>query len=94
MAVCNVDTLLTSSCTNEFLCLTPQQARAVILQLLCNLSVNGGGGGGGSGQVMTYAGAAPPTEDPPDTAAPAIAYSEDGLGGPVFYWNVDSQVWM
>lgn len=92
MATCNVDTLLTSSCTNEFLCLTPQQARAVILQLLCNISVNGGGGGGGgSGTVMIYTGASP-SADPDDPDSPAIAYSESG--NPTFYWNVTTQAWM
>lgn len=88
MATCNIGELITDACASGFKCLSEEQYRALILQLLCNISE---GGGGGTQQVFLYTGAAPVT-NPDDPALPAISYKEDG-SGPTFYWNVSAQAW-
>jgi hypothetical protein len=47
VATCNVSTLVSQACSNDFLAAAQDEKlfRAIKLQLLCNLSVNGGGGG-------------------------------------------------
>jgi len=53
---CDLDTILAQACTNKFLQLAntdPKLSRAVILQLLCDISAGGGGGGGFSIQSQT-----------------------------------------
>ena len=46
MAECSVDTLISEGKCFSGACLTPDQQRTAMLQLLCLISENGGGGGG------------------------------------------------
>ena len=58
---CNIKTILSSACSNGFLQAAntdPKLAKALMLQLLCNISAGGGTGGGGT------AGAGNPTGTP------------------------------
>ena len=49
MASCNINTLLTDANTNRFATADESLQRALILQLLCNMSVNGAGSLSGAG---------------------------------------------
>lgn len=41
MATCDIQTLISSACASGFKCLSEEQYRATVLQLLCNISVGG-----------------------------------------------------
>lgn len=88
---CTPQALVDAATSAGFNRMSPNQAEAVEVLLLCTLA-NTGGGGGGALEVFTYSGAEP-TDPPSSPLAAAIAYSEDN-SGPVFYWNVDTQAWM
>lgn len=91
MATCSTSTLIAQACDNGFFQAAqanPALVQALIIQLLCNISASSGG----STQVFLYTGAAPPVTAPTDPTKPAISYSQDG-SGPIFVWNVASQVW-
>jgi hypothetical protein len=47
MATCSQSELLAQACTNGFICAAENSPvfKALVLQLLCNISANGGGGG-------------------------------------------------
>ena len=51
MATCDLSTLQTDGCTNQFLQAAQDEVmfRALLLQLACNISEGGGGGGGSAG---------------------------------------------
>lgn len=88
---CSPEALVEAALSAGFNRMSPQQAGAVELLLLCTLA-NTGGGGGGSVEIYTYSGASP--TDPPDNPlAAAISYSEDGTSA-TFYWNINTQAWV
>jgi len=80
---CDLKTLLNSACANDFVQLAasdPKLARAVILQLLCNISA----GGGGTGGVNNFAGSGPPTTQVPANGAGTYW---DYTNGIQYQWN-------
>lgn len=96
---CDLKTLLAEACANDFVQLAttdPKLTRAVILQLLCNISA--GGGPGGTQQVYSSA------DTDPNLAAivptnqtignqwyqdPAV-----GTGTNVWYWSTSTKTWV
>jgi hypothetical protein len=92
---CDLKTVLAQACANNFVQLAasdPKMAKAVLLQLLCNIS--SGSVGGGGNPPVTYT-ADPNAEGvkPADVTKPAVAYSLDGSGS--FYgWSVAQQKWV
>lgn len=56
---CDLDTVIKDACTNKFLQLAntdPKAARAVMLQLLCNITSGGVGSGVPSGVILMWSG--------------------------------------
>ena len=80
MATCNVGTLIDQACLSGFKCLDAAQFRALLLQLLCNLS----SGGGSSGVAQYFSGDGAPTTQIP--AFNAGAYY-DYTNKVTYNWN-------
>jgi hypothetical protein len=86
MATCSVTTLQTEACASGFACLDEKIYRAVLLQLLCNIS----DGGGSAGLAQSFAGSGPPTTQVP--AFNAGTYY-DYTGQIVYHWNPTTPGW-
>ena len=95
---CDLKSLLTEACANDFVQLAttdPKLAKAVALQLLCNISQNGGGGG--SGSLLTSNDLNPNTAGivPSSLNSGAIWYQDPagGTGSNVWLWSKTNQNW-
>jgi hypothetical protein len=80
----DIDTILANACLNRFLCLSPAQQRAVLLQILCNFS---GGGGTGTGATFGNYGGGTPTPPPASGSGLAVDTSNHT------FWEYDNGVW-
>ena len=95
---CDLKTLLNSACANDFVQLAatdPKLSRAVILQLLCNIST---GGSSASQQIYSTADLNPNTASivPADQTKGAQWYQDPalGTGTNVWYWSTSTKVWV
>lgn len=84
-STCNVADLLREACENKFLCLDDKMARAVLLQLLCDILASGVGN-----QIVMYTAGTP--ANPPDVTRSAMAYDPNGIL-PSKGWNTITQTW-
>jgi hypothetical protein len=96
---CDLKTILSSACANDFVQVAatdPKLARAVILQLLCNISA--GGGTGGTQQLFSTADLNPNTAGvlPTDQTKGAQWYQDPavGTGTNVWYWSTSTKTWI
>lgn len=84
-STCNVADLLREACENKFLCLDDKMAKAVLLQLLCDILSSGVGS-----QLVMYTSGTP--ANPPDTSRAALAYDPNGIL-PTMGWNTVTLSW-
>jgi flagellin-like hook-associated protein FlgL len=82
---CSISTILSNACTNKFLQLAetdPKLAKAVMLQLLCNIT--SAAGTGGVGGINNFAGDGAPTTQVPANGAGTYW---DRLNKIQYQWN-------
>jgi hypothetical protein len=88
---CNITTILSNACTNKFLQLAetdPKLAKAVMLQLLCNIAT--AAGSGGAGGINNFAGSGAPTiQVPANSAGTYWDYTNKTL----YMWNPINLNW-
>lgn len=60
MAECSTSDLIAQACISQFACLDEKMQRAVMLQLLCNISAGGSGGTNNQSGVVSPIGTATP----------------------------------
>jgi hypothetical protein len=78
---CSIATLIDEACASGFKCLDENQFRALVLQLLCNISA---GGGGSAGLAQAFAGSGPPTTQIPAFSAGTYY---DYTNSVIYHWN-------
>jgi len=93
---------MAQACASGFVSLPENIQRALILQLLCNISGTSASGVTqaqltaaitAAQQVYLFQGFGPPVFIPNTPSLPAMAYSEDA-SGPTYTWNVALQIWL